>query len=165
MRPAVATIIFVLLVPGTIIVIVPWLLSGWKLAEPFFGWTAVRLIGLALVALGLPVVGEAMVRFVRDGLGTPSPTFPTERLVVTGPYRYVCNPIYIGVLSMIVGQALIFGGVAVLAYALCVALAFHLFVVWYEEPTLRRRFGEEYDTYAREVRRWRPRLAPWTPRR
>ncbi|MGQ0548960.1 MAG: methyltransferase family protein [Armatimonadota bacterium] len=162
MRPAIGTIIFALLVPGTVIVIVPWRLSGWELAEPFFGWTGIRWIGLTLVIVGLPVVAQAMVRFVREGLGTPSPTFPTERLVVTGPYRYVRNPIYIGVLSMIVGQALIFGSRAVLVYALCVALAFHLFVVWYEEPTLRLRFGAEYDAYTRGVRRWRPRLAPWT---
>ena len=165
MRPLVGTIIFALLVPGTVIVIVPWRLSSWKLADPFFGWMGIQWIGLAFVVLGLPVVAQAMVRFVRDGLGTPSPTFPTEHLVVTGPYCYVRNPIYIGVLSMIVGQALIFGSNAVLVYALCVAAAFHIFVVLYEEPTLRRRFGAEYEAYARGVHRWRPRLTPWMPGR
>lgn len=165
MRPAIGTIIFALLVPGTVIVIVPWRLSGWRLAEPFFGWTGIRWIGLALVMVGLPVVAKAMVRFVREGLGTPSPTFPTERLVVTGPNRYVRNPMYIGVLSMIVGEALIFGSRAVLVYALCLAAAFHVFVVFYEEPTLRRRFGAEYEAYARDVHRWRPRVKPWTPNR
>ncbi|MGH2376726.1 MAG: methyltransferase family protein [bacterium] len=162
MRPAIATLIFVVLVPGTVIVIVPWLLSDWKLAEPFFGWMGIRWIGLALVTLGLPVVGEAMVRFVRDGLGTPAPILPPERLVVSGPYRYVRNPMYIGVISMVVGQALIFGSRAVLVYALCVAAAFHAFVLWYEEPTLHRRFGAEYEAYRREVHRWRPRVTPWT---
>ncbi len=161
-RAAVGTIIFVVLVPGTTIVIVPWLLSGWRLAEPFFGWTGTRWIGLVFVILGGPTVAQAMVRFVREGLGTPAPILPTERLVVTGPYRYVRNPMYIGVLSMIVGQALIFGSRAVLMYTLCVAAAFHVFVVLYEEPTLRRRFGAQYETYARQVHRWRPRLTPWT---
>lgn len=163
-RAAVGTIVFVLLVPGTIIVIVPWLLSGWKIADPFLGWTGTRWIGFALVILGVPIVAQAMVRFVREGLGTPAPLLPTERLVVTGPYRYVRNPMYIGVLSMIAGQSLICGSSAVLVYALCVAAAFHVFVLLYEEPTLRRRFGAQYESYARQVRRWRPRLTPWTPR-
>lgn len=164
-RAAAGTIIFALLVPGTTIVIVPWLLSGWKFAELFFGWAGTRWIGLVLVILGGPIVAQAMARFVREGLGTPAPILPTERLVVTGPYRYVRNPMYIGVLSMIVGQALVFGSRAVLVYALCVAAAFHGFVVLYEEPTLRRRFGPQYEAYTREVHRWRPRPMPWTPGR
>ncbi|MGH2404912.1 MAG: methyltransferase family protein [bacterium] len=165
MRPALGTIIFALVVPGTVIVIVPRLLSGWRRAEPFLGWWGVPWIGLALIIVGLPLVGQAMARFVREGRGTPAPVAPTERLVVTGPYRYVRNPMYIGVLSAILGQAFFFGSRTVLIYAASVAAAFHLFVLWYEEPTLRRRFGAEYDAYAREVHRWRPRVVPWTPDR
>ena len=77
-----------------------------------------------------------------------------------GPFRWVRNPGYIAVVSLVVGQALLFGSGAVLAYAAFLALAFHLFVVFYEEPTLRAQFGEEYDAYCRAVPRWLPRRRP-----
>jgi protein-S-isoprenylcysteine O-methyltransferase Ste14 len=94
------------------------------------------------------------------GRGTPAPIAPTEHLVVGGPFRWVRNPGYVAVVSLVVGQALVFGSGAVLAYAAVLAVGFHLFVVLYEEPTLRRQFGEEYEAYCREVPRWFPRRQP-----
>jgi protein-S-isoprenylcysteine O-methyltransferase Ste14 len=152
------TILFVVLVPGTVVVLVPRWLSGWALRPPLFGWTPGRWIGVALLLVGLPVFLDFLVGFVRRGRGTPAPVAPPERLVVSGVFRWVRNPGYVAVLSMVAGQGLLLGSAAVLAYAACLALGFHLFVVLYEEPTLRRQFGEEYAAYCRRVPRWVPRL-------
>ncbi len=93
-----------------------------------------------------------------EGRGTPAPVAPTERLVVGGLYGYVRNPMYLAVLAVIVGQVLLFGQLGLLVYAGLVALAFVVFVKAYEEPTLRARYGAEYDDYLREVPGWWPRL-------
>ena len=152
------TIVFVVTMPGVVIVLVPWLLSRWVFRPPFLGTDLTRFLGLWLIVAALPVFAQFLVRFVRDGHGTPAPIAPTRHLVVGGPYRYVRNPAYVAVLAMIAGQALLFGSADLLAYAVIVGLGFHLFVVWYEEPTLRRTFGAEYEDYCRQVPRWRPRL-------
>ena len=165
-RAALGTIAFVLLVPASVIVLAPWLLTGWHLAPPLFGWRATRWLGGVLILLALPLFAAFNLRFVVEGRGTPAPIAPTERLVVGGPFRWVRNPGYISVIALLLGQALVFGSSVLLAYAALVAFGFHLFVVLYEEPTLRRRFGAEYVTYCRTVRRWVPRLrpAPWQPK-
>ena len=152
------TVVFVALVPGTVIVVVPRLLSGWSILPPLFAWAPVRWIGLVLLLLALPVFLDFLVGFVRRGHGTPAPIAPPERLVVSGGFRYVRNPGYIAVVSMVIGQGLFLGSKAVLAYAACLALGFHLFVVLYEEPALRGQFGEEYAAYCRRVPRWLPRV-------
>jgi protein-S-isoprenylcysteine O-methyltransferase Ste14 len=114
-----------------------------------------------LVGLGIIPVLESFARFAWKGLGTPAPIAPTKHLVVSGFYRYVRNPMYVGVVSAILGQALLFGDVRLLAYAAAVWLATFLFVVVYEEPALRRQFGEEYANFRKHVPRWIPRLRPW----
>jgi protein-S-isoprenylcysteine O-methyltransferase Ste14 len=95
------------------------------------------------------------------GLGTPAPVYPTRRLVVGGLYRYVRNPMYVGVFSIVLGQAAIFGDARILAWGLFFWLATHVFVVAYEEPTLRRSFGDEYLSFTQNVPRWVPRFTPW----
>ncbi|TMB54178.1 MAG: isoprenylcysteine carboxylmethyltransferase family protein, partial [Deltaproteobacteria bacterium] len=105
-----------------------------------------------------PLFLDFLVGFVRRGHGTPAPIAPPERLVVSGGFRYVRNPGYIAVVSMVVGQGLFLGSKAVLVYAACLALGFHLFVVLYEEPALRGQFGEQYAAYCRRVARWLPRV-------
>jgi len=159
-RAALGTVVFVLLVPVSVVVLGPWLLTGWHLAPPLLGWRATRWLGGALLVLALPVFVAFNLRFVVEGRGTPAPIAPTERLVVGGPFRWVRNPGYLSVVALLVGQALVFGSVVLLVYAAVLALGFHLFVVLYEEPTLRRQFGAEYETYCRTVRRWVPRLGP-----
>jgi len=104
---------------------------------------------------------DSFARFAVQGLGTPAPVFPTKHLVVTGLYRYVRNPMYVGVIAVIVGQGLLFGDRRVLEYGALVWLAFHLFVLSYEEPNLRRTFGDEYREFCRNVPRWVPRAKPW----
>jgi protein-S-isoprenylcysteine O-methyltransferase Ste14 len=160
LRAAFGTIIFVLLVPGTVIVLGPWLLTGWRFAPPLLGWTMTRWLGVVLLALALPLFAAFNLRFVIEGHGTPAPIAPAEHLVVGGPFRWVRNPGYISVVALLVGQALVFGSPRLLGYAVIVAIAFHLFVVLYEEPTLRRQFGADYETYRRAVPRWVPGLRP-----
>jgi protein-S-isoprenylcysteine O-methyltransferase Ste14 len=154
----IGTIVFTLLVPGTVVVLVPFLLSRWRVGPPLLGWQASRWIGLALLPAGGRLFVGFLVRFVREGHGTPAPVAPTERLVVGGPFTRIRNPGYVGVLAMIVGQGLLLGDGGVLLYALGTAVAFHLFVLFYEEPTLRRQFGAEYEAYCLRVPRWIPRL-------
>ncbi len=107
------------------------------------------------------VLLHAFARFVVEGLGTPAPIAPTERLVVGGLYRYVRNPMYLAVAAIILGQALALGQAILVPYAAVFAGAVAAFVHWYEEPTLLRTFGEQYERYCREVPAWRPRLTPW----
>jgi protein-S-isoprenylcysteine O-methyltransferase Ste14 len=104
----------------------------------------------------LSVLLDSFARFALVGRGTPAPIAPTERLVISGLYRHVRNPMYLAVLSIIFGQALLFGSTTLLWYAAVLSLIVHAFVVLYEEPTLRRRYGAEYERYCQAVRRWRP---------
>lgn len=157
------TIAFVLVVPGTAIVLIPYLLTDWRLAQPLLGWNATRGLGVALLVLALPILVLFNLRFVVEGHGTPAPVAPPERLVVGGPFRWVRNPGYVAVTTLLIGQALLFGSLALLVYAAGIALAFHLFVVFYEEPTLHRQFGAEYEAYCRAVPRWIPRLGRRSP--
>lgn len=160
--PIIGSAIFLVIAPGTVAVYVPWTLSRWHMAPPLLGFSPFRIIGALLIALGLPVLLDSFARFAIQGLGTPAPVAPPQHLVVTGLYRYVRNPMYVAVSSLIFGQGLLFGSVRVLEYGLVVCLAFHLFVLLYEEPALRRKFGPEYDEFCAHVRRWWPRLRPWT---
>jgi protein-S-isoprenylcysteine O-methyltransferase Ste14 len=155
--------VFFAAAPGVVAGLAPWLLAGWELREPLPHWTPFRVVGALLVAAAAPVLVSAFVRFVVEGVGTPAPVAPTERLVVGGPYRYVRNPMYVSVVAAIVGQALLLGQPWLLAYAALVAAAVAAFARWYEEPALAARFGAEYAAYRRSVPAWRPRLRRWEP--
>jgi protein-S-isoprenylcysteine O-methyltransferase Ste14 len=117
--------------------------------------------GGALISAGLIVLVDSFRRFAIEGLGTPAPVLPTKHLVVTGWYRHVRNPMYVAVIALILGQALLFTDWRLLAYAAAVWLGFHAFVTQYEEPALRETFGEDYEVYCRGVSRWSPRATPW----
>jgi|SRR5271168_661479 len=155
------TAVFLVLAPGTVAGLVPWWIAHWRLHPPFLGFPPFRAIGVLLMAAGVAVVLEAFARFALQGIGTPAPIFPTRHLVVQGSYRYVRNPMYVAVTSLVLGQALLFADIHLLAYAALPWLAAHLFVVTYEEPTLRSTFGAEYEDYCAHVPRWIPRLTPW----
>lgn len=156
--------VFLVIAPGTVAVLVPRWISGWRLSPPLLGFVAFRVIGVLLAVCGAVGLLDSFARFAIQGLGTPAPPMPTKHLVVSGLYRYVRNPMYVGVFSMIVGQGLLFGNVRVLRYGVAVGIAFALFVILYEEPTLRRTFGPEYDEFCAHVPRWIPRLTPWRRR-
>ena len=128
---------------------------------PLLGVAAFRIAGVVLIMAGVPMILDSFARFAIQGLGTPAPVLPTKHLVVTGLYRYVRNPMYVAVATVIFGQGLLFGNVSVLEYGLAVWLAFHVFVLGYEEPKLRSSFGDEYHEFCANVPRWIPRVGPW----
>ena len=154
-RAALGSVLFLAVAPGVAAGLVPWLLTGWD-ADGDVAWPFVA-AGVVLVAAGAGVLLHAFGRFVVEGLGTPAPVAPPEQLVVGGLYRYVRNPMYLAVAATIVGQALILGRPALLLYAAAFAAAVFAFVRSYEEPTLARRFGADYEAYRRAVPGWWPR--------
>ena len=159
---AVGSAIFFVVAPGIVAGLVPWLISGWDVRWPISGFgVVVMALGSALLAVAILVLIRNFIRFVVEGRGTPSPVRQTERLVVGGDYRFVRNPMYLAVISAILGQAMIFGSLALLIYALAVWAMMASFVRWYEEPLLQTRYGEEYRRYRQRVRAWVPRLHPW----
>jgi protein-S-isoprenylcysteine O-methyltransferase Ste14 len=160
---AVGSAVFFLLAPGVVVGLIPWLLTRWQAREPLPYWTPVRVLGGILLVAGLIALVQAFVRFVVEGFGTPAPVAAPDRLVVGGVYRYVRNPMYVAVLAAIIGQALLLGRLGLLLYAGAAWLIVAAFVQWYEEPTLTRRFGADYEAYRRAVPAWLPRLRPWEP--
>ncbi len=119
---------------------------------------AIQLAGMIVGAFGAAAAVWCILAFATLGRGTPAPFDPPRRLVVRGPYKYVRNPMYLGAGLALVGAALFYESGALWAYTAGFLLLMHLFVVLYEEPTLRRSFGEEYETYCRQVGRWVPRF-------
>jgi protein-S-isoprenylcysteine O-methyltransferase Ste14 len=163
-KAALLSVGFFVVAPGTVVGLIPWLITQWQFQSPVPGWDAARVVGAVLVAAGLVPAVSAFAEFVKAG-GTPVPAAPTERLVVSGFNRYVRNPMYVGMLLMIIGQALLFGTLWLLAYAAASWAVPAAFVRFYEEPTLARTYGAEYEEYRRAVPAWLPRLRPWTPHR
>jgi protein-S-isoprenylcysteine O-methyltransferase Ste14 len=140
--------------------LLPYLLGDWHLHDPLPYWTVARVTGGLLICAGSVPLVQSFIDFIRAG-GTPVPVASPPRLVVTGFYRYVRNPIYDGFLVVLLGQVLLFGSLGLLKYtaiAWCVGVAA---VRCYEEPTLGRKFGAEYQEYRRAVPAWVPRLHPW----
>jgi protein-S-isoprenylcysteine O-methyltransferase Ste14 len=161
-RAATGTVVFLVLAPGIVAGLVPWALTGWESSGPP-RW--LQLVGWLSVVAGAAVLLEAFGRFVVEGIGTPAPVAPTNELVDGGLYRYVRNPMYLAVATVILGQAAILGSLLLVAYAAAFLAVVWSFVHWYEEPHLRRRFGAVYEEYARRVPGWRPRLRPPARRR
>jgi len=141
-----------------------WLLPGWLGFQVATAGNA-RWRWLAAIpsVLGFAVALRCVWDFGWTGRGTPAPMVPPKRLVVAGFYRYVRNPMYVGFAVGWIGLWIVFGHAALtaIAWAVAAALGIHLFVVFYEEPTLRRKFDGDYETYCRNVRRWWPRIRAW----
>ena len=152
---ALKTLIFSILVPGTVAGVIPWLLlqrsGGVVLLMP-----SIWIIGFLPLLLGVGLYLWCAGAFTFIGKGTPAPIDAPKVLVVEGPYRWVRNPMYIAVLSVVIGEAILFRSFLLVGYALLVAGVVHLFVVFVEEPSLRRQFGASYQAYLRTVSRWLP---------
>ena len=148
----------ILVLPVTVTVVVPVLLVLSSDAE--LTWGAIP--AAAFVGVGLALVVRSVALFARVGEGTLAPWDPTRRLVVVGPYRYVRNPMISGVLAILVGETLAFWSGALLAWTAVVFAVNAIYMPLVEEPDLRLRFGADYDCYRQNVRRWVPRLRPWT---
>jgi protein-S-isoprenylcysteine O-methyltransferase Ste14 len=155
--------VFFVVAPCTLAGLVPWSITGWHLQPPFLGLELTRGIGAIMILTGVPGLVDAFARFALQGLGTPAPIAPTRNLVVTGLYRYVRNPIYVAVVAIILGQAVLMGDSRLIVYGALLWLGFHVFVVTYEEPTLEETFGSEYEAFRAAVPRWIARLTPWRP--
>jgi protein-S-isoprenylcysteine O-methyltransferase Ste14 len=155
LRAAVGSLLFLVVAPGVVAGLIPWWLTGWD-ARGDVPMPVVA-AGVVLIAAGTGVLLHAFAQFVAEGLGTPAPVAPTTQLVVGGLYRHVRNPMYLAVGATIVGQALVLGRPGLLLYALAFWAIVAAFVHFYEEPTLERQFGAEYEAYRRAVPAWLPR--------
>ena len=153
--------LFFVVAPCVLAGLIPWWMTRWEFRPAFLGLEVTRAIGVLLILVGLPGLVDSFARFALQGLGTPAPIAPTKNLVVTGLYRYVRNPIYVAVVAIILGQAMLFGDWRLVVLGALFWLFWHLFVVTYEEPTLQRTFGAEYQTYRANVPRWIPRVTSW----
>lgn len=151
---------FFVVAPGTFAGLGPWLITRWEVPGATGFGRALQAVGALLIVVGLIPPVHAFIEFARAG-GTPMPIAPTERLVVTGFNRYIRNPMYAGLITAILGQALLFDSVALVLYAVIGWIVTASFVRWYEEPTLVRTYGEQYERYRRGVPAWVPRLSPW----
>jgi protein-S-isoprenylcysteine O-methyltransferase Ste14 len=146
---------------GTFGCLLPYLQDDWHFHRPLPYWSVAQAAGGLLICAGLVPIGSSFAEFTRAH-GTPVPVASPPRLVLSGFYRYVRNPIYVGFLFVLAGQALVFGSRGLLEYtavAWCIGAAA---VRFYEEPALTRKFGTEYQEYRPAVRAWIPRLRPWT---
>jgi len=155
------TVVFFFIAPGTVAGLIPYWLTRWESHNWYAATIPARLVGAALIAAGLAALINSFYRFVMEGRGTPAPVMPPTALVVRGLYRYVRNPMYVALLTIVIGEALLLGRFVLLGYAAALWVLFHLFVVLYEEPKLRRTFGPFYDAYRAEVPRWWPRVKPF----
>jgi protein-S-isoprenylcysteine O-methyltransferase Ste14 len=149
-------LVFSLLVPGTIGVYLPWYLTGATQGDVNLTWGLAQILALLPLGAGLALYLACVWQFGSTGRGTPAPIDPPRHLVIRGPYRFVRNPMYLGVLLVVLGWALFFSSRDLLIYAAIVAAAFHFFVLVIEEPILRRKFGSSYAAYTANVRRWLP---------
>ena len=150
--------VFLVIAPGVVAGLVPWWLTGWRMGAAYP--VPVQISGAVLATAGAAALLAAFAQFAIQGRGTPAPPAPTEQLVVRGLYRYVRNPMYLAVLAVITGQALLLGRPVLLEYAAAIAAASIMFVYGYEQPTLARRYGAQYEAYQRAVPGWWPRLPP-----
>jgi protein-S-isoprenylcysteine O-methyltransferase Ste14 len=156
LRAVLGSALFLLIAPGIVAGVIPWWLTGWSTEARVH--PVVVVTGGLLVVAGGAVLLHAFARFALEGRGTPAPVAPTDQLVVGGAYRYVRNPMYLAVAATILGQALILGRWGLLLYLLFFGTAVGAFVRFYEEPTLERAYGVDYDAYRRAVPAWIPRL-------
>ena len=154
---AVRSLLWAALLPGFFAGYVPWRYFGLGLVG--VSWMdPLDLVGLGLIAVGASLLGACIWEFARRGRGTLSPVDPPTHLVVEGLYRYVRNPMYLSVTAIVLGEALVTRSRGLLVYWALWFAAVNLFVIAYEEPTLRRQFGRSYDQYSRAVGRWIPSL-------
>jgi len=153
--PILKTMLFTILVPGTVLGLVPcWLLGGFSGPES----GPLTWLGILIILIGGAVYLRCAWEFAVRGLGTPAPIAPTKFLVTTALHGYVRNPMYIGVFGVLLGEVVTFRSMVLLLYAAFFCVAVQLFVIFYEEPTLRRQFGESYEEYLRCVPRWIPKF-------
>jgi len=157
---ALGTIIFSVFVPGTWTILIPYLLITSHFELFPLGIGPFRFLGLIPIVIGILIYLWCAWGFTFLGKGTPAPVAPPKNLVIKGLYRHVRNPQYVGLLLILFGEGLLFESATLFVYAAVTFLVFHTGVVFYEEPTLRRKFADSYKSYCQSVPRWIPRLRP-----
>jgi len=150
------SVFFLIIVPGTVTLVIPYFILLDGSAVNLGHWAAQQWLGSIAILLGAAILLRCVWDFASVGRGTLAPIDPPKELVVGGLYRYVRNPMYVGVLLLLLGEAALFQSAALVRYATGWLVVIHLVVVFYEEPVLRHRFGESYDRYCLSVRRWLP---------
>ena len=155
---ALKTLLFSILIPGTVAFIVPWLLLG-RPAVSVSMVSPAWMVGLLPLLLGMGLYFWCAGVFTFIGKGTPAPIDAPRFLVIQGPYRWVRNPMYVAVLSVILGLAILFHSLLLVGYAILVWMVVYAFVIFVEEPSLRRQFGTSYEAYLQAVPRWIPRMS------
>lgn len=146
---------FTILQPGIVAGLVPFLLTGKTLntiIEPPLFWY--HFIGLIIFVIGFILMSVCIINFAVRGKGTLSPADPTKKLVIAGPYKFSRNPMYVGVMMLLIGEAIFFQSLPIGFYSLIIFIAFYTFVVFFEEPRLLESFGDDYKKYTNSVRRW-----------
>jgi protein-S-isoprenylcysteine O-methyltransferase Ste14 len=153
---AIRTLIFTVLVPGSVTIWIPYLLLSSSGRSFRHGLGTLMLLGAVPMVLGVVIYLWCAWDFVLTGKGTPAPWDPPGQVVSRGLYQMTRNPMYLGVGLILLGEAILFQSLMLLAYAGLIGVTFHLFIVCYEEPTLRRKFGAAYEAYCQAVPRWIP---------
>ncbi|WP_423184688.1 methyltransferase family protein [Arthrobacter sp. NyZ413] len=159
-RAAIGTAVFAT-APMAVTVLGPWLLTRWKVRRPVPGGVPAQVAGAVMLVGGASVIANSFVHFAVEGVGTPAPFAPPKHLVVGGLYRFVRNPIYVAIVAAVAGQGLLLGQAKLLGVAALGVVPVAVFVRFYEEPALTRKFGAEYTMYKENVPGWLPRLTPW----
>ena len=152
------SIFFTILQPGTVTILIPYWLISWRARDVTSSRPIISYLGLPLIAMGAAALLWCIWDFFASGRGTISPIDPPKHLVVRGLYRNVRNPMYVAVVTILLGEAIFFRSSAVLMEAAIFFIFANLFILLYEEPALQRKFGEPYEEYKQTVRRWVPRL-------
>ncbi len=151
------SIFWAILCPGTVTLLIPYFFFI-RQEQASQAWHWQQWVGLAVGLLGASILAWCIYAFAREGQGTLSPVDPARRLVVKGLYQYGRNPMYVGVVTLLLGEAVFFTSLPLLAYTGAVFLGFNLFIHFHEEPYLRRQFGAEYAEYCQKTGRWLPRF-------
>jgi protein-S-isoprenylcysteine O-methyltransferase Ste14 len=146
-----------LILPVTVLILVPGWLTGFALKN----WTLFTFLGIFLSCIGLAILIITISSFIKKGKGTLAPWSPTKKLIITGLHAYVRNPMILGVMIALGGEALIFSSPKILNWLIIFFIINHSYFLSLEEPSLSRRFGNDYEEYKRNVRRWIPRLKPY----
>ncbi len=153
------SLIFLIVLPGTVMVYVPYYILSLEFKLFFPEINALKFIGLGPISIGAAIILWCFWDFITSGKGTPAPIDPPKNLVVNGFYRYTRKPMYVGVMFVLCGEILLFESTVLLIYSLIVLLLFHLFVVLDEEPTLKNKFSDSYEQYVESVPRWLPSIS------
>ncbi|MEW6131084.1 MAG: isoprenylcysteine carboxylmethyltransferase family protein [Acidobacteriota bacterium] len=148
------SLFFTIIAPGSLTLLIPFFILRSRANLFPAVWNGFNYVGILIMVTGITIYFWCVGEFISSGKGTPAPYDPPKYLVAQGLYQYSRNPMYVGVSSIILGEAVFFKSVWMIMYILVVLLAFHLRIIYYEEPTLKKLFGASFDEYCRRVPRW-----------